>query len=111
MRYDLVVVGGGIAGATLARVVASAGLKVLVLEREVEFRDRVRGEQMHCWGVAEARALGIHDLLRNGLGYEVRLWSGRIAGLRRRRPATSSRPRPIVFLPSTSITPQCRPCC
>jgi len=32
---------------------------VLVLERETQFKDRVRGEQMHPWGVAELKALGI----------------------------------------------------
>ncbi len=47
MRYDLVIVGGGIAGAALARATAVVGLSVLVLEREPAFRDRVRGEQMH----------------------------------------------------------------
>ena len=73
--------GGGIAGAALARALAEVGVKVLTLEREAAFRDRVRGEQMHCWGVAEARALGIYDLLRDGPGHEVRLWSARVAGL------------------------------
>jgi 2-polyprenyl-6-methoxyphenol hydroxylase-like FAD-dependent oxidoreductase len=80
MRYDIIVAGGGLAGAALARALAAAGMEVLVLERETAFRDRVRGEQMHCWGVAEARALGIHDLLRESVGHEVRLWSARIAG-------------------------------
>jgi 2-polyprenyl-6-methoxyphenol hydroxylase-like FAD-dependent oxidoreductase len=78
MRYDLIVVGGGIAGAALAHSLAGAGAEVLVLEREVAFRDRVRGEQLHCWGVAEAHALGIYDLLRNAPGHEVRMWSSRV---------------------------------
>jgi hypothetical protein len=34
-----------------------------MLERERQFRDRIRGEVMVSWGVAEARALGIYDLL------------------------------------------------
>jgi 2-polyprenyl-6-methoxyphenol hydroxylase-like FAD-dependent oxidoreductase len=81
MRYDLIVVGGGIAGAALACALAQAGAGVLVVEREVAFRDRVRGEQLHCWGAAEARALGFYDLLRDGIGHEVRLWSSRVRGL------------------------------
>ena len=37
---------------------AEKGLRVLVLERDREFRDRVRGEALLPWGVAEARQLG-----------------------------------------------------
>jgi flavin-dependent dehydrogenase len=59
MSRSVIVVGGGLAGASLARALAQARVEVLVLEREREFKDRVRGEQMHPWGVAEARALGI----------------------------------------------------
>lgn len=57
MDFDLVVVGGGIAGSTLARPLAGHWARMLVLEREMAFRDRMRGEQMHPWGVAEARGL------------------------------------------------------
>ncbi|WP_207553442.1 FAD-dependent oxidoreductase [Teichococcus deserti] len=90
MRHDLAVVGGGIAGASLAYALARAGAKVLVLERETAFRDRVRGEQLHCWGVAEARLLGLHELLRAQGGHEVRLWSSRVGGL------PSGSPRDLV---------------
>jgi 2-polyprenyl-6-methoxyphenol hydroxylase-like FAD-dependent oxidoreductase len=81
VRYDLIVVGGGIAGAALACALAKADFKILVLERETAFRDRVRGEQLHVWGVAEAQALGLYDLLRTKVGHEVRLWSSRVGGL------------------------------
>ena len=63
MKYDLIVVGGGVAGSSLARRMAADGARVLVLEREVEFRDRVRGEALQPWGVAEARKLGIAQTL------------------------------------------------
>jgi menaquinone-9 beta-reductase len=67
MHLDVVVVGGGMAGSTLARVLARGGKKVLVLEREERFKDRVRGENMLPWGVATARRLGIvDDLLAAG---------------------------------------------
>ena len=57
--YDVVVVGGGIAGSALAASLAPAGLGVLVLERLTEFRDRVRGEFMHPWGAAEMDRLDL----------------------------------------------------
>jgi flavin-dependent dehydrogenase len=56
---DVAIVGGGIAGASLAIVLARAGLHVLVVERQGEYRDRVRGEYMANWGVLEARELGL----------------------------------------------------
>jgi hypothetical protein len=46
---------------------AEEGKRVLVLEREREFKDRVRGEYMCPWGVAEARELGMYDLVRDGV--------------------------------------------
>jgi 2-polyprenyl-6-methoxyphenol hydroxylase-like FAD-dependent oxidoreductase len=64
MGYDLIVVGGGMAGSTLARRMAAGGAQVLVLERETQFRDRVRGEALQPWGVAEAQQLGVAELLR-----------------------------------------------
>jgi 2-polyprenyl-6-methoxyphenol hydroxylase-like FAD-dependent oxidoreductase len=64
MNYDLIVVGGGMAGSTLARRMALSGARVLVLERETQFRDRIRGESLQPWGVAEARQLGIAELLQ-----------------------------------------------
>src|SRR5262249_18505586 len=74
MGYDVITVGGGLGGATLAKTLAEDGYRGLVLERETEFRDRVRGEQMHPWGVAEARALGIYDALLTHCGHQTRWW-------------------------------------
>ena len=42
--YDVVTVGGGLGGAAVAAVMAKAGARVLVVERETRFQDRVRGE-------------------------------------------------------------------
>src|SRR5215469_10450514 len=64
MAYDLIVVGGGIAGASLAQRAAKSGARVLVLEQENEFRDRIRGECLQPWGVGEARHLGVAETLR-----------------------------------------------
>jgi menaquinone-9 beta-reductase len=69
---DIVVVGGGIAGATIALVLARAGLTVTVLEQQLLYRDRVRGEYMQPWGVAEAQHLGISEILVKAGGFFVR---------------------------------------
>ena len=42
---------------------ASNGAKVLLLERDTEFGDRIRGESLQPWGVAEARKLGVAQCL------------------------------------------------
>jgi menaquinone-9 beta-reductase len=62
-HYDLMIVGGGIAGSTLGRRMALAGLHVLIIEKDLEFRDRIRGEVLLPWGSVEAKRLGVYDLL------------------------------------------------
>src|SRR5918993_5299256 len=62
--FDVIIVGGGIAGSTLGGVLARAGLGVVVVEKEARFRDRVRGETTWPYGVADALAMGLDDLLR-----------------------------------------------
>jgi flavin-dependent dehydrogenase len=74
MDYDVIVVGGGLAGAALAKVLADHSAQVLVLERETQFRDRVRGESIHPWGLADARQLGLYDLLLTTCARELRWW-------------------------------------
>jgi menaquinone-9 beta-reductase len=71
--YDIVTVGGGIAGAALAKAMAEQGVNVLVLEREGRFKDRVRGEMVVPWGAAEARELRILDVLKDSCAHEVSL--------------------------------------
>ena len=70
-EFDLAIVGGGLGGATLARCIAAHGARVLVLERDQQFKDRVRGEFLTPWGVAEARTLGVETLLRQTCAHEV----------------------------------------
>ncbi|HXY51803.1 MAG TPA: NAD(P)/FAD-dependent oxidoreductase [Terriglobales bacterium] len=69
--YDIITVGGGIAASTLAKAMAGRGAKVLVLEREKQFKDRVRGEAVVSWGVAEANELGICRLLKEKCAHDV----------------------------------------
>ena len=66
--FDLLVVGGGLAGASVAAVLAREGASVLVVERERHYRDRVRGEVIAPWGCAEAKRLGLFELLLDGCG-------------------------------------------
>jgi len=75
MIHDLVIVGGGLAGASLAACMARSGSRVLVLERTEQFRDRVRGEGMHPWGVPELHALGLYHKLMNTCAHQARYWT------------------------------------
>jgi 2-polyprenyl-6-methoxyphenol hydroxylase-like FAD-dependent oxidoreductase len=69
--YDLVIVGGGIGGSALATVMAEAGRSVLLLEQSEVFEDRVRGEWIAPWGVAETQRLGLYDRLMAVGGHHV----------------------------------------
>jgi 2-polyprenyl-6-methoxyphenol hydroxylase-like FAD-dependent oxidoreductase len=60
---DVVIVGSGIGGGALATTLAAGGMEVLVLERQPEYRDHVRGEILWPWGVRSARSLGVERIL------------------------------------------------
>src|SRR5947209_18518350 len=68
---DVVVVGGGIAGSSLATVLARDGYQVVVLERQTSYRDKVRGEALCCWGVAELLQLDLEKPLLDAGGCYV----------------------------------------
>ncbi len=61
--FDVVIAGGGLAGASLGGVLARAGLGVLVVEKESGFRDRIRGELTFPWGHSEALRAGLREPL------------------------------------------------
>lgn len=61
--FDVVIAGGGLAGASLGGVLARAGLGVLVVEKESAFRDRIRGELAFPWGHYEALRAGLGDAI------------------------------------------------
>lgn len=69
--YDLAIVGGGIGGSALAKVMADAGKTVLLLEQSEVYEDRVRGEWIAPWGVAEVHRLGLYDLLIAAGGHHL----------------------------------------
>jgi 2-polyprenyl-6-methoxyphenol hydroxylase-like FAD-dependent oxidoreductase len=70
-RPEIAIVGGGIGGGPLAAVLARQGLSVAVLERDLHAVDRVRGEFIVPWGVAEAGSLGLLGILRDADGFYV----------------------------------------
>ncbi|HXJ43129.1 MAG TPA: NAD(P)/FAD-dependent oxidoreductase, partial [Bryobacteraceae bacterium] len=61
-RYDLIVIGGGIAGGALTVAMARRGASVLMLERSRSYVDRVRGEYLAPWGVGELQKLGLAEI-------------------------------------------------
>jgi 2-polyprenyl-6-methoxyphenol hydroxylase-like FAD-dependent oxidoreductase len=79
-HYDLLIAGGGLAGSALAIVMAQRRARVLVVERESDFRDRIRGEFTMPWGSVEAKALGLYDDLLQRCGVEVRHWQTYVNG-------------------------------
>ena len=72
--YDLIIIGGGIGGSALAAAMAKTGARALVLESEESFRDRVRGEALMPWGVAEARLLDLEAVLESAGANPLTYW-------------------------------------
>jgi 2-polyprenyl-6-methoxyphenol hydroxylase-like FAD-dependent oxidoreductase len=60
---EIAVIGAGVGGGAIAFALANAGLSVAVIERSDQHVDRVRGEWMAPWGVAEAATLGLLEPL------------------------------------------------
>lgn len=69
--FDLIIVGGGIGGSALATVMAKAGKSILLLEQSEVYEDKVRGEWIAPWGVAEVQRLGLYELLMGAGGHHV----------------------------------------
>jgi menaquinone-9 beta-reductase len=68
---QVVIVGGGIGGSALAISLVRSGIETTILEKSTAHVDRVRGEWISPWGVAEAERLGIYELLRQAGGHHV----------------------------------------
>ncbi len=62
LQPDVAIIGGGIAGSGLAVVLARGGFGVTLIERNPTFRDRIRGESIHPWGLREMDATGLLDI-------------------------------------------------
>jgi len=97
--YDIVVAGGGVGGACVARNMAAAGARVAIVEQTTAFTDRIRGEAIVPWGVAEARRLGIMPILQALGAHEMR-WFDQYSGeqqlVHRDLPATNPTGEPLL---------------
>jgi len=69
---DLIIIGAGIAGGSLATVMAREGANVLVLERQRRYRDHVRGELLWPWGVQLAQRLALETVFLDAGALVVR---------------------------------------
>ena len=81
-EYDIITVGGGLGGSTFAKAMAENGARVLMLERERQFKDRVRGEGTFPWGVAELQKLGVYQLLLDTCARRVQWMDTYMGGVR-----------------------------
>ena len=72
---DVAIIGGGIAGSSLAIVLRRAGFDTLLVERDPVFRDRIRGEAIHPWGVREVESLGLRPLLDAAGARSLAYWT------------------------------------
>ena len=96
--FDLITIGGGIGGSGLATVMAKRGARVLVLERETSFSDRVRGEWVAPWGVAEIQELGLYDVLKAIGAHELPGATANLRGPGERRDLPSTTPQGLAAL-------------
>jgi menaquinone-9 beta-reductase len=101
IMLDLIIVGGGIAGSALALAISRTGASVLLLESELRFRDRIRGELLHVWGTVDAKALGIYELLLSGCAHELEFMThyrdGVVAGKRHLSSTTQWNGKEMTF--------------
>lgn len=59
--YDVIVVGAGVTGASLAYALGKQGKRVLVIERDLSEPDRIVGEMMQPAGILRLEKLGLAD--------------------------------------------------
>lgn len=82
VRADILIIGGGPAGATAATLLARAGRDVLVAEKSTFPRRKVCGEFIAASGIAILRSLGLEKEFDAAAGPEVRriaVWAGKRA--------------------------------
>lgn len=65
VKYDALVIGAGVVGASLATALARKGKNVLIVERNWSFTDRIVGELMQPIGLHALRCLGMIQAINN----------------------------------------------
>jgi squalene monooxygenase len=63
----VLVVGGGVAGCTVALALASRGFKVVLVERDMSEQDRIVGELLQPGGIRALERLGLSDCAVDGI--------------------------------------------
>jgi menaquinone-9 beta-reductase len=110
--FEVLIVGGGLAGSSLAIALARAGASVAVVEQEERFCDRVRGECVLPWGVAEARRLGLVETLEAAGAHfpaHIELYIGPNRIERRHLPTTTPQHEPMLSLYHPALHPRSVP--
>lgn len=69
--YEFIIVGFGVAGASLAEQLGRAGRRVLVVERDVGYQERIVGELIQPGGLQTLRALGLGDAITGADTQEI----------------------------------------
>lgn len=64
-KYDVCIVGAGVAGATMAARLGMAGKRILVVERNLSERDVIIGELLQPGGVDSLQKMGLEFFLHN----------------------------------------------
>jgi len=101
-QRDVVIVGGGVAGAAAACAFGLAGVPVVLFERRDLVRDPNRGDNLHPPTRALLERWGAIDLLRRRGAFDVRFFVLTDA-LRRRRARFVLGPRPLLVLNHAEI--------
>lgn len=63
----VLVVGGGVAGCTVALALAGRGFKVVLIERDMSVQDRIVGELLQPGGIRALERLGLSDCAVDGI--------------------------------------------
>src|SRR5438046_4431864 len=104
--YDVAIIGGGPAGSTAAALLARAGRRVIVFEREKFPRFHI-GESLLPFSMKAFTRLGLHEKFLRA-GFMKKLAARSLAHVRKLEPSFISRtaiaPRPITLIRSHAGT-------
>ena len=64
-KFDVLIVGAGIAGSTMAANLAKSGKKIVIIERDLSERNVIIGELLQPGGVQKLQEMGLESLLEN----------------------------------------------